>query len=109
MRVYMFQAALYCQACGEALREKIALPAGADPDDDYSFDSDDYPKGPFDNGGGEADYACHCDACGVHLENQLTPDGEDHVRDAVESGEGAADVLATWRDFYAYLFQGRAS
>ena len=68
MDVYVFQAALLCESCGEAICAKLNR-NGVDSD---RVDSDSFPKGPYGNGGGEADTPQHCDACGVFLENPLT-------------------------------------
>lgn len=94
---FMYKAALHCQDCGEALRNRL------DPTQDNG-DSDAYPQGPYDNGGGEADSPQHCDTCGVHLESPLTPDGETYVQEAFEQfaqyGHGNLATLAEWRDEY---------
>ncbi|MFN0317543.1 MAG: hypothetical protein ACKVQA_21165 [Burkholderiales bacterium] len=58
--------------------------------DDYC-DSSEYPKGPYDEGGGEADSPQHCGGCREFLENPLTPDGMEYVRDAKN---------AEWDAFY---------
>jgi hypothetical protein len=102
MDVYMYRAALYCTDCGEAIRERLSARAPADQDDESSYDSDDYPKGPFPDGGGEADCPQHCDSCNVFLENSLTSDGYEYVRDAVETGhdlhEDNGKLFVVWRD-----------
>lgn len=114
MDCYMYQAALYCAECGEKIREELRASgkAPADPEDEYSYDSGDYPKGPIADGGGESDGAQHCDACDVHLENPLTSDGAasvaeaiaDAVHTALASGKPASlnDSIAwsVWRPFY---------
>lgn len=106
MKAYMYCAAMYCGPCGENLRAQLdaAGKRPADPNAESTYDSDDYPKGPYSAGGGEADTPQHCDACGVHLENPLTPDGVAYVADAIrafdQEGDGTADVIATWREFY---------
>lgn len=96
MLAYIYQAALLCEDCGKAARAKChedennpvvriarerncSLRCAAEYESHY--DSDDYPKGPFDNGGGEADSPQHCDHCGVFLENDLTTDGANYVRE----------------------------
>lgn len=134
MRVYIFQAALLCEACGEAVKENKQIDCGvcggthADlpfvdcrafyppkgdnrplhPEhgtavpEEFMYDSDDFPKGPYGDGGGEADTPQHCDHCGVFLENPLTADGIAYVTDVLKeryAGEGTA--LALWREFYA--------
>lgn len=104
MDVYMYQAAFLCADCGRKVRAVLDADGRkpADVLDEYSFDSDDYPKGPFADGGGEADCPNHCNHCGVFLENPLTPDGEKYVRDAV-SADGAP-LVPEWGEYYSYLF-----
>lgn len=112
MKAYVYRAALYCQECGEAIRATLDA-AGKRPEhteEESTFDSDDYPKGPYPDGGGESDYAAHCDACGAFLENPLTSHGVEHVKDAIaefDSGHGGApDVIETWREFYKDVLNG---
>jgi hypothetical protein len=104
---YIFRAALLCQHCGKVACQTVPKPAGMDPNNEASWDSDDYPKGPFIDGGGEADSPQHCDFCGEFLGNPLTPDGDRYVLDALrehaEHGRGDPAVLAEWRDHYDYL------
>ena len=56
----------------EALQQIVSANGFTDEND---YDSDDLPKGPYSNGGGEADTPQHCDGCGAFLENPLTGDG----------------------------------
>jgi len=86
VNVYIYQAALLCAPCGEAVREDItnAGHAPADPEAESTYDSDNFPKGPYPDGGGEADTPQHCDHCGEFLRNPLTGDGYDYVREQVE-------------------------
>ncbi len=108
MDVYIFQADIYCRDCGESLRRENPLPPGADLDDESTFDSDAYPKGPYGDGGGEADCPQHCGACNLFLDNPLTGDGETYVRDIfrlhVETGRGNAEVIADWRLAYDWVW-----
>lgn len=105
MLAYVYQAALLCPDC--AIQVKLSLrEAGKVPDnpmDESTFDSGDYPKGPYTDGGGEADSPCHCDHCHVFLENPLTSDGQEYVKEALASGEGDPEVLAAWRERYDWL------
>jgi len=104
VNVYMYQAALWCEACGEKLRAELlaAGKAPADPEDECSYDSDDFPKGPEDEG--ETDSPSHCDGCGVFLESPLTDEGTAYVRDAIENAiiEGREDSIArtVWGPHY---------
>lgn len=108
MQVFIYQSALLCKSCGEAARAKLDSDgkrppvyreeshnvnafgeASFHPDKfireahESTFDSDDYPKGPYPDGGGEADCPQHCDTCGEFLGNPLTDDGRQYVRDAL--------------------------
>lgn len=109
MNAYIYAADLYCDACGETIRADIhkAGKAPANPDAESTYDSSDYPKGPYANGGGESDSPCHCGACGVFLENPLTRDGVEYVRGEIARAELLGSKFlpggewATWRAFYA--------
>jgi hypothetical protein len=112
--VYMFAAALYCEACGEKIRADITAQgkAPADPDEESTYDSDDFPKGPFPDGGGESDSPQHCDACHVFLENELTSEGRVYVAEKVDSDivHGRLDSVAVtqWYPFYDVGLSPRA-
>ncbi len=94
MDVYIYQAALHCDECGHGICKDLKAKGEApdDPKDESSYDSDDYPKGPFADGGGEADCPQHCDSCGVFLENPLTSEGAAYVEEAVQTA--LADLAA---------------
>ena len=79
---YIYCADLYCEDCARAIkadRQSAAFQGTrflpSDPNDESSYDSDDYPKGPYDDGGGESDGPQCCGGCGEFLENPLTGDG----------------------------------
>ena len=114
MLVYIYAADIYCEQCGEAIRERIIREgfAPADPDDERSYDSDEFPKGPYPDGGGAADCPQQCGAGpeGVHanefddghkvgawLENELTTDGVEYVCEAIREG---GEVAELWADYY---------
>jgi hypothetical protein len=100
MDVYLYNAALWCGPCmikalvaerkaapgaidvppAEAL-EQIVSASGFTSESEY--DSDDLPKGPYADGGGEADTPQHCDGCGQFLGNPLTDNGLIYVEDAL--------------------------
>lgn len=115
---YSFQAALWCDACGEALRVKLTAEGKApeDPNDLYSYDSDDFPKGP-DPDNDPSDSPNHCDAgpeCLTALElgdgtkvgaivSGLTEDGVVYVRDAITAnftGKRVSECVRAWREHY---------
>jgi hypothetical protein len=97
---YMFQGSLYCEDCGrdiqDTLRKKGKAPENEDNEE--SFDSDDFPKGPFGDGGGEADSIHHCDSngeclnaiklpcgskIGAWLGNDLTSEGDEWLAGSI--------------------------
>lgn len=108
MDVFIFQAALICSTCGTLYKQGTDKPEHVNESDESSYDSDDWPKGPYSDGGGEADSPQHCDHCGDFLDNPLTGDGETYVRDAfreyVETGRGSLDTLAEWKAAYDWVW-----
>lgn len=126
--VYMFAAALYCEPCGEAIKADTPKPAHADEGNEHTFDSDEWPKGPYGDGGGEADTPQHCAACNKFLENPLTGHGYAYLREQLdfesdiedgdseytlaarlaaklrEIGGPAGETLAEWSEFYPEAF-----
>lgn len=108
MNAYIFQAALICEDCSQAVQGALVKPAHIDMHDESSYDSDEWPKGPYGDGGGEADSPQHCDMCGVFLDNPLTPDGSTYVkglwRNYIDDGRGNLDVLKLWADAYNWEF-----
>jgi hypothetical protein len=104
---YIYCADIYCNKCGEAIKAELGGfdeetgmvcidPSGEcfDPSDETSFDSGGYPKGPYPDGGGEADSPQYCYGCDRFLENPLTTDGEDYVRQT-----GMESDYYDWIDF----------
>jgi hypothetical protein len=83
LTVFLYKADLLCRQCGQYHRDYLAFRnlAPVDPDDESSYDSDEFPKGPYPNGGGEADTPQHCGDCGTFLKNPLTDDGRAYVQE----------------------------
>lgn len=110
MDAYIYQADLYCADCTKSIKARVAKEGNVPPNPDIedSFDSDTYPKGPYADGGGESDSPSHCAGCGVFLENSLTTDGENYVRERIQEDANSRrthnDTIRTWREFYSYLF-----
>jgi hypothetical protein len=96
MNAYIFQADIYCSDCARNIREMLPLDARA------SDDSDSYPQGPYANGGGESDVPEHCAECGTFLENPLTSEGYDYLRNECRSGpiDGYNDTVKEWLAYY---------
>lgn len=108
MEAYIFQAELHCGECITKIMKNLLPPDGYIFGDESSYDSDDYPKGPFNEGGGEADNPNHCGTCGKFLENPLTEEGEAYVRESVNPEQAypgpGLTALTVWKPFYSYLF-----
>jgi len=123
MNAYIFEADIFCEDCGEAIRDNLTKEGQApeDPEDEGSYDSDDFPKGPYPDGGGEADCPQHCgnhDRClnvfilpngrkvGAFLENPLTLDGVRMVEECCKRDMNNRDrcagavALEIWAPFY---------
>jgi len=93
MNAYIYNADLYCENCAEAIKNTLVAPSV----EDEHVDSNNWPIGPYPDGGGEADYPQHCGNCNMFLENPLTSDGEQYV----QNPGGVIPLL--WVDFYTYL------
>lgn len=117
MDVFIYKGDIYCEGCGNDIREQIEISGPAPTDIDGSrkhYDSDEYPKGPYPDGGGEADSPQHCGnhgkcisaidipghVVGAFLENPLTSDGEQYAKDAIAEG---GEVSKIWAEYYSYL------
>jgi hypothetical protein len=89
--------------CADAIRADITDPP-SDPEDESSYDSDEYPKNMSDEE--SSDSPCHCGAgeeclnaivlpsgrkIGMIL-GTLTEDGEAYVREAIEQGGEVAEL-----------------
>lgn len=127
--VYMFQAALYCEACGQAIREGLTAEGKAplDADDERTYDSDDFPKGPFEPD--ESDSVEHCDSgdeclnaenltvnpdypivIGAWLENPLTEEGQKGLIETVNAlytekgiNRWSSSVREFWKTCYSEI------
>lgn len=112
---YIYQAALWCDSCGQAICERLTAEgaAPADPDDEYSYDSDDFPK--YVATPGESDSPDHCNAgpdcleaeilsdgskVGALLSDELTSVGVEYVKEAVAEGGPVAEF---WRDSFSWI------
>lgn len=81
MNAYIYQADLWCEDCIEEVKKTLTPPEN--PDDEHTYDSDDYPKGPYPDGGGESDCVQCCAGCHCLLENDLTADGWNNLFDSM--------------------------
>ena len=114
MNVYIYAADIYCEDCAESICKELDR-KGLTPDhrdDEVTYDSDEYPKGPYPDGGGESDSPQHCGAgsdclnaielsdgtkIGAWLENPLTCTGITYVQEAIQEG---GEVAELWAEFY---------
>jgi hypothetical protein len=113
---YIYAAETWCDDCGEKIKRALRLDGtvdamiadGADPDDERTYDSGEYPKGPYDIG--ESDSPEHCADCRVFLENDLTSEGADYVRDAVREDIATGDLdsiaITEWMPYYDWIDYG---
>ena len=105
---YIYQADLFCDACGAYLCKHLTIAGVVDNED-----SDTYPQGPYPNGGGEADSPEHCgsgpeclhaEVCddrkiGAFLRNPLTADGVGYVAQAMKDNP-SSEVVQLWVWYY---------
>ena len=96
MRIYMFEADLYCAPCGEAIA--ATLPAPDEWEREHP-DSDSHPVA-YDSSEGQSDTPDHCGQCNLFLERNLTEDGIEYVRDCVDPLDGDTDITLLWSEFY---------
>ncbi len=106
----IYQADIFCDDCAREIKRDLSANGfvsklnaeGADIHDEHTYDSDDYPK--YCDEQSEADCPQHCAGCGEFLENALTSDGYDYVRDTVKRdiADGHKDSIActVWAPYY---------
>ena len=104
-KTYIYQADVYCESCIDKIKED--LPPPEVPHDKKTWDSDEYPKGPFFYE--ESDSFQHCCLCEEFLLNPLTPDGVEYTLNLIKEwsdlpGSGRMEILDQWvkelRDYY---------
>jgi hypothetical protein len=105
---YIYQADVWCDDCGRDIRRRLTAASKApdNPRDEWSYDSDDFPKRADE---GVSDCPQHC-AADEHCINAMTlPSGRKIgvllgglTRDGVEyvKQAGAGEVVALWRTHY---------
>lgn len=96
MMAYIYCADIYCEECGEVIKDELK-PLELK----HTDDSDSFPQGPYSDGGGEADCPQHCGMCGVFLENPLTSDGRAYVEARLKTiGHTRSRLRKLWSKFY---------
>lgn len=106
MNAYVYQAALLCEHCArQVMKEPIPEHVREAIAEGLDYDSDDWPCGPYEHGGGEADSPQHCDRCHVFLENPLTADGVAYVVEYLDqigkTHRGQYQLWQEWKAFYS--------
>ena len=103
---YIYQADVWCGNCAKEIAAELTAAGEApeDPSDERSYDSDQFPKGPFFDE--ESDAPEHCSGCHIFLENPLTTRGQEYMQqmvdEAIEKGRGEEPHIKEWMDFYGY-------
>lgn len=107
---YIYQADIWCDSCGQQIRQQLKADGKApkDPSDEYSYDSDDYPKYASDDEPVDSPNHCaaHADCLealelhdgskvGALVQSNLTSDGVEYVRAAVAEGSEVATTFWT--------------
>lgn len=102
MDYYIYAADVYCTFCAQGIMDSIHEEghAPAYPDDETTFDSDEYPKGPFSD---ESDTPHNCANCGDYMEGPLTVDGVEYVIEAMNDDIQHLHTNSTVRDWAAHL------
>jgi hypothetical protein len=114
--VWTYNADCYCDACGEAIRHALDGQGKTpdNPSDEYTYDSDDYPK--YCSNDEETDCPQHCgsgEEClnaevlpsgrkiGCLIGTSLTSAGVEYVKEAIAKGGEVAELWAA--QFSDYL------
>ena len=100
---YIYDADIYCESCGEAICRRLDFEGLApdDPDDETTYDSSEYPKGPYPDAGGEADSLQHCACCHMFLGNPLTTEGVRYTLELINEFIGTAHGNTRCLDLWA--------
>ena len=109
---YIYCAEIFCDSCGKDIRTNLDRQglAPADPLNEWSYDSGEYPKQVDDDE--ESDCPQHCGSHADCLEavtldsghkvgkplGELTEDGVEYVREAIAEG---GEVAEYWASLYA--------
>lgn len=112
--MYIYGGDIYCEQCGKEICKQCISEGFSPPDlnDESSYDSDEFPKGPYLSS--EADSPQHCgsgeDCCnaiklpsgrkiGAWLENDLTIEGIKYVHEAIQD---CGELAELWSEYYEW-------
>ena len=104
MEYFIFAADVYCPHCADAIKRRLASVAPADPANENTFDSGDYPKGPYSDD--SSDTPQNCAECGDYIENPLTEAGVDYVIEAMQEDIDRHHTNSVVRDWAGHLDKG---
>lgn len=94
MNAYVYNAALYCESCGEDIISRLESEGHSEPP---GATSEEWPI--LEMQPGESDGPQSCGGCGRFLENPLTPEGRAYVETFARHGDMSATVRE-WCQFY---------
>jgi len=112
--MFIYAAACYCDKCGRAIQQdvlKTLNKTAEDFEDERTFDSDEYPKGPYDDEQ-ESDSPEHCasgqdcldptiigdQVCGYFFGNNLTTYGVENLQEMHKNQ--TSEITKFWMDYY---------
>ena len=103
MDYYIYAADVYCPHCTVGIINAIvaAGEAPANPADEHTYDSGDYPKGPYSDA--ETDTPQNCANCGDYIEGPLTDAGVDYVVEAMEHDINRQHTNSVVRDWAGHV------
>lgn len=107
-KVWVFKALYVCEACVADFKARTSRPAHVDENDEHSYDSDVWPKGPFYTSEMRVDAPVHCDSCGALAICGLTDDGVFYVADCLREACASSiptEVLDGWANVYGGLLE----
>lgn len=97
MNCFIYQADIYCEDCGKALRHSLAFQP-PEPADEYSYDSDQYPQHCASGEDCLEPLEIAGDRYGRFLENELTDYGREYTKET-HADRGSA-LTTFWMEHY---------
>ena len=112
--MFIYAAACYCDECGIAIQKDVLKALNKTPEDfadERTFDSDEYPKGPYSDEQ-EADGPEHCasgedclnptiigdQVCGYFFGNELTTHGVENLQEMHRNSP--SEITEFWVNYY---------
>lgn len=101
---YIYQADLWCDDCGADLCRELPTPEGYDPQNESSWDSDDYPKYADPEATDTPQHCANGIECGDIIGDELTDEGHEYVREAWRENPDSP-VVAEWITHFGVEFE----